>query len=417
MRRYERPGLEHDFVAVMQRESGGVAAHAQAISKQGDSSVEAQQSSPPERHAPDREEIAEASRAVEVNDARRRIGPLVRMARRTADTDARGNDDGEAVREQLEVNALRRMSLGGGAVRVHRGTRLVQRAWADRRRYRHVIEAIALVGLLAGCGGGAGAGAPTITVGAARTYHVTGFGPTSGIQAGKPTLLSFTIVQPNGAPLTRYKHGSGPHNGVDLVIVRNDDSHVLYEDSDIHAHGHITQPVVFPAPGRYRIVIDVYPQQAGPTSPFNFQLFEWVTVAGSPDLRPMPAYSPTTTVDGYRFTLVREPKLRAIQPAFLTFDVASTSGKPATFSLWRGALAHAIFIRKGSLDYFHTHVCPPGATNCGTRLGGASVTGVTSTPGKLKVGVLVPAPGTWRLFLLTYIDGRERVAPFTLAVK
>ena len=35
----------------------------------------------------------------------------------------------------------------------------------------------------------------------------------------------------------------------------------------------------------------------------------------------------------------------------------------------------------------------------------------------LKVGVLVPVPGTWRLFLLTYIDGKERVAPFTLTVK
>jgi hypothetical protein len=278
-----------------------------------------------------------------------------------------------------------------------------------------VLQAIAVVGLLAGCGGGSST--PSITVGAARTYHVTGFGPTSGIRAGKPTLLSFTIVQPNGAPLTKYKHGSGPHNGVDLVIVRSDDSHVLYEDSDIHAHGYITQPVVFPAPGRYRVVIDVYPQQTSQTAPFNFQLFTWVTVSGKAALHQLPAFAPSTTVDGYRFTLKHVPSLHAIQPAFLTFDVTGPGGKPAAFSLWRGALAHAIFIRKGSLDYFHTHVCPPGATNCGTRLGGASVTGVTNTPGKLKVGVLVPVAGTWRLFLLTYIDGKERVAPFTLVVK
>jgi hypothetical protein len=300
---------------------------------------------------------------------------------------------------------------------VHRRARLIARTGADGRRYRHLVEAIALVGVLAGCGGSGGSSAPTIAVQPAHRYEVTGFGPTSGIQAGKPALLSFTIAQPNGEPLTRYKHGSGPHNGVDLVIVRSDDSHVLYEDTDIHAHGHITQPVVFPAPGRYRIVIDAYPQQTGPTSPFNFQLFEWVTVGGKPDLHPVPPFSRTTVVDGYRFTLDAKPRLRAIEPAFLTFDVTGPGGKPAAFSLWRGALAHAIFIRKGSLDYFHTHVCPPGATNCGTKLGGASVTGVTSKPGKLKVGVLVPAPGTWRLFLLTYIDGKERVAPFTLAVR
>ena len=276
---------------------------------------------------------------------------------------------------------------------------------------------IAAAGLLALAGCGGSSAGPSITIGAARTYRVAGFGPTTGIRPGKPTLISFTIMKPDGTPLTAYKEGSGPHNGVDLIIVRSDDSHVLYEDTDIHAAGKISQPVVFPAPGRYRVVIDAYPKQTGPTSPFNFQLFEWVTVGGKTAAAPLPAFAPTDVVDGYRFTLVGKPALHAIQPAFLTFRVTDPAGKPASFALWRGALAHAIFIRDHSLDYFHTHVCAPGATNCGTRLGGASVQGVSSTPGKLKVGVLVPVPGTWRLFLLTYLGGKERVAPFTLTVK
>ena len=270
---------------------------------------------------------------------------------------------------------------------------------------------------LAACGGSSSPG-PSITVGAAKTYHLSGFGPTIGIVAGKPTLMHFTIVKPDGSPLTDYREGGGPHTGADLIIVRNDDSHVLYIDTTGHSDGLISQRVVFPAPGRYRVVIDAYPKQTSATSPFNFQLFESVTVKGRPNLqKTVPAFSATQVVDGYRFTLEGKPKLRAISPAFLTFTVTSTSGKPATFGLWRGALAHAIFFRSPSLDYFHTHVCAPGATNCGTKLGGASVAGVSSTPGKLKVGVLVPVPGTWRLFLLTYIDGKERVAPFTLAVK
>jgi hypothetical protein len=279
------------------------------------------------------------------------------------------------------------------------------------------LAAGALALSLAACGGSSSSGTPTITVGAARTYHVSGFGPTKGIKAGVSTLISFTIMKPDGKPLTQYREGSGPHTGADLIIVRDDDSHVLYEDSDVHAGGRITQPVVFPAPGRYRVVIDAYPRQTSPTSPFNFQLFEWVTVAGKPDLQSLPSFEPSVTVDGYRFTLVGKPSLRAIQPTFLTFRVADAAGRPARFALWRGALAHAIFFRSPSLDYFHTHVCAPGATNCGTRLGGASVSGVSSTPGKLKVGVLVPVPGTWRLFLLTYIAGKERVAPYTLTVK
>ncbi|MGH2934280.1 MAG: hypothetical protein ACRDL2_07165 [Gaiellaceae bacterium] len=279
---------------------------------------------------------------------------------------------------------------------------------------------LAAAGLLAlaGCGGGGGSPAgPTITVGAARTYHVAGFGPTKGIQAGKPTLISFTIVKPDGKPLTQYREGKGPHTGADLVIVRNDDSNVLYIDTDSHANGLISQEVTFPAPGRYRVVIDAYPKQTSPTSPFNFQLFEWVTVSGKPNLAPVPSFASTETVGGYRFTLVGKPKLRAIQPAFLTFHVTDPAGKPAPFPLWRGALAHAIFIRDHSLDYFHTHVCAPGANNCGTRIGGSSVAGVSSTPGTLKVGVLAPVPGTWRMFLLTYVGGKEHVATFTFAIK
>jgi len=280
------------------------------------------------------------------------------------------------------------------------------------------LRTLALAGLLAlaGCGGGSSAG-PTITVGAARTYRVAGFGPTTGIQAGKPTLISFTIMKPDGKPLTQYREGKGPHTGADLVVVRSDDSNVLYIDTDSHANGLISQRVTFPAPGRYRVVIDAYPKQTSPTSPFNFQLFEWVTVSGKANLAPVPPFAPTETVGGYRFTLVGKHTLRAIEPAFLTFEVTDPAGKPAAFPLWRGALAHAIFIREHSLDYFHTHVCAAGVNNCGTRIGGSSVAGVSSTPGKLKVGVLAPVPGTWRMFLLTYVGGEEHVAPFTVTVK
>jgi hypothetical protein len=276
--------------------------------------------------------------------------------------------------------------------------------------------AAAAVLALAACGGSSSS-PPSVTVGAARTYHLSGFGPTKGIRAGEPTLMHFTIVKPDGKPLTQYREGGGPHTGADLVIVRSDDSHVLYIDTTSHPSGLISQRVTFPAPGRYRVVIDAYPKPTSTISPFNFQLFSWVTVTGKPKLAPVPPFTKTEVVDGYRFSLQGKPALRAIEPAFLTFRVSDLQGRPARFSLWRGALAHAIFIRDSSLDYFHTHVCAPGATNCGTKLGGASVTGVSSTPGKLKVGVLVPVPGRWRMFLLTYIDGKERVAPFTLVVR
>ena len=55
-------------------------------------------------------------------------------------------------------------------------------------------------------------------------------------------------------------------------------------------------------------------------------------------------------------------------------------------------------------------------SGCTSILGATKVTGTSTTPGHLRVGVLVPVPGTWRLFLQTRVDGRILTVPFTLTV-
>ena len=290
---------------------------------------------------------------------------------------------------------------------------LVLRARADRRRCRHALYAIAVVALLAGCGGGSSN--PTITVGAAATYHLSDFAPSTPIRAGKPVRVGFTIIQPDGKPLTQFKRGPGPHTGVHLIVVRRDLAVIVHRHPPVAANGRLNDTVTFPEPGPYRVVIDVYPKNVSGPVP-NFQLFSTIRVAGAYRPQPLPAFSPTETVDGIRFTLHGTPRLHAIEPAFLDFTVTDAAGKPATFTPWFGALAHAIFFRKGSLDYFHTHVCAPGASGCTSLIGSARVTGTSATPGKLSVGVLVPVPGTWRLFLQCSVGGKVVTAPFTLAV-
>ena len=296
---------------------------------------------------------------------------------------------------------------------MHRGRRLIAGACADRRRYRHALEAIALVALVAGCGGGSGS--PTITIGAALTYRLSGFTPARPVVAGKPTRVSFTILQPDGKPLTQYKHGAGPHNGVHLIIVRRDLATIVHLHPPVGPDGRITTDVTLPLPGPYRVVIDVYPKTTGPIP--NFQVFSSMAVKGAYHPQPLPPFRATQVVAGYRFTLHGTPAMHAVEPAFLEFTVTSPSGKPARFQTWFGALAHAIFFRRGSLDYFHTHVCAPGVTGCTSILGSARVTGTSATPGKLNVGVLVPVPGTWRLFLQCRVAGHVITAPYTLRVR
>jgi hypothetical protein len=272
---------------------------------------------------------------------------------------------------------------------------------------------ILLAVLLAGCGGGSAAPKlPTIL--AARTYKLVGFAPNGPVTVGKPVTVAFTIQQPSGAPLTAYKRGAGPHTGVHLIMVRRDLATMIHEHPPVSANGRAAVSVVFTKPGPYRVVIDAYPANAG-TVP-NFQLFTTIQVAGKYAPQPLPPYGSTDVVDGYTFTLHGTPRLKAIQASDIDITVTDPDGKPAHFEPWFGALGHAIFFRRGTLTYFHTHICAPNATGCTSVLGGARIAGTSATPGKLNVGVLVPVPGTWRLFLQCQVNGHVLTAPFTLVV-
>jgi hypothetical protein len=275
-------------------------------------------------------------------------------------------------------------------------------------RRASALAGVALV--LAGCGSSPG----TLTVGAARTFKLAQFTPAT-FRPGRPQQISFTIEQPSGAPLTSYRTGAGPHNGVHLIIVRSDLGAIVHKHPPIDAEGRIAEDVTLPTPGRYRVVIDAYPRLSGPLR--NFQLFRSITVGGTAVPKPLPPFRPTVTVDGYRFVLNHPPALHAIRAAFLNLTVTRPGGSIARFTPWFGALAHAIFFRAGSLDYFHTHVCAAGMTGCTSVLGPTRITGSATTPGQLRVGVLLPVPGTWRLFLQCKVDGHVLTAPFTLVVR
>ena len=77
-----------------------------------------------------------------------------------------------------------------------------------------IVNALALLAaalVLSACGGSGGTSAPSISVGAARTFALDGFQPAGNLTAGSPTTVSFRIDQPSGQPLTQwcYFHHGG----------------------------------------------------------------------------------------------------------------------------------------------------------------------------------------------------------------
>jgi hypothetical protein len=273
---------------------------------------------------------------------------------------------------------------------------------------------IALTVASAACGGGSGATVSAPTVGAAKVFTLAGFTPDATIHAGTPVTVSFTVRLPDGKSLTQYKTGAGPHTGVHLIIVRDDLAYIIHQHPPVGPDGRLRQTVTFPAPGPYRVLIDLYPNIPGGQP--NFQLFKTVRVAGAYHPRPLPPFKANQVIDGYHVDMHGHPSLKAIQAQFVNVDVTDPQGKKVTFVPWFGALAHAIFFHQGTLDYFHTHVCAPNAPNCSTLLGATRISGHSTAPGRITLGVLLPEPGTWRLFLQMKLGGTVVTAPYTLKV-
>ena len=292
-----------------------------------------------------------------------------------------------------------------------------------------MLPALAAAVALAGCGGSSGPSFPTI--GAANVYEIVKFEPAGKIEPGKATPISFEIKQPDGTPLTKFKRGPGPHTGVHLIYVRKDLSTIIHHHPPVGADGLIRDSVTFPGAGPYRLVIDVYPAGGStgangtppasasgtPAATNNFQLFHPVEVAGTYDPAPLPATTTADTVDGYRFALQRRREPEG-DPGPARPRDRDRPERPA--GRVRGTTTARGRTRSSSARARSTTSTPTSARRArpAARASSAAtkVTGTSSTPGKLTVGVLVPVAGTWRLFLQVDVGDRVLTAPFTLKV-
>jgi hypothetical protein len=268
--------------------------------------------------------------------------------------------------------------------------------------------------LLSACGS-SGSNSPSIpTVAPAKTFGLAGFQPAAAVRAHRAVLLSFHIVLPSGKTLTRFKTGSGPHTGVHLIVVRNDLSLIVHRHPAIAPDGTVRQSITFPEPGKYHVLVDVYPILPETPQLVNFQLTASATVSGAARTVPLPAYAPVVRVGGFKVQIEQTPRITALRPAFVTIQIRDANGKAPHLAPWYGALAHAIFFRAGSLAYFHTHICAPKAPGCASLVGGRALRGSGTASGRLHVGILLPQSGTWRLFLQFRAGGHVETAPFTL---
>ncbi|TYP90695.1 hypothetical protein [Blastococcus xanthinilyticus] len=209
---------------------------------------------------------------------------------------------------------------------------------------------------------------------------------------GEAVPVAFTIVGPDGAPVTGYEtdHDVDLH----LVAVRRDLTGYQHVHPELGDDGVWRAPLALD-PGSWRLFTDFTAAADGENRVLGADL----AVAGDYEPAPLPEPSQVAEVDGY--TVVLNGELTPGAESELTLSV-SRDGAPVTdLQPYLGAFGHLVALRDGDLGYLHVHPAGDDA--------------VEPAPGPhLRFATTAPSGGTYRLFLDFRHDGEVHTAEFTV---
>lgn len=212
-------------------------------------------------------------------------------------------------------------------------------------------------------------------------------------KADPEAKVSFTILGPEGKPLTEYAtlHDKDLH----LILAKRDLSGFQHVHPTLDEDGTWTADVAL-TPGQWRAFADFDPAGKDPQLTLGADL----SVAGDFQAKPLPKPSRTYEVDGYTVTL--DGDVTAGKESELTLTIAK-DGEPVTdLEPYLAAYGHLVALRVGDLAYLHVH--PAGEPGDGKTSPGPEVTFFAQ----------VPSAGAYRLYLDFKHDGTVRTAEFTV---
>ncbi len=217
---------------------------------------------------------------------------------------------------------------------------------------------------------------------------------TDEVKAGKRTDFRFTVIGPDGSPVTGFttQHDKKLH----FIVVRRDLTGFQHLHPTQLGGGVWSVPLELPDAGEYRAFADFAPEGAQPLT-----LGMDLSVAG--DYRPEPPAVPAETAKVGDYTVTLKGDLIPGRTSMLTLSIAK-DGEPVTdLQPYLAAYGHLVALRDGDLAYLHVH--PDGAPGDGRSAPGPDITFYAE----------VPSAGTYGLYLDFKHAGTVRTAVFTAA--
>jgi hypothetical protein len=213
----------------------------------------------------------------------------------------------------------------------------------------------------------------------------------AAVDAGPRTPYEFTIVGPDGEPVTDFEteHARQMH----LIVVRRDFAGFQHVHPELSPDGTWTARIDTNLPGTYRVFADFT------TAGESMTLATDLSVPGRFQPRPLPAAATTADAgDGYEVTMSSpEPEPGVGTPIEFTI---SSDGRPiGSVQPYLGADGHLVVLREGDLAFLHAHpLGEPGGS------------------GPIGFEVAYPSAGAYRMFLQFRHRGQVHTAAFTVSV-
>ncbi|MFG2071675.1 hypothetical protein [Nonomuraea maritima] len=211
--------------------------------------------------------------------------------------------------------------------------------------------------------------------------------PVTPIATGDPAEFRFTIIGPDGDPVTRYQveHDKKLH----FIVASRDLTSFQHVHPEMSADGTWSVKLAVPKPGSYRAFADFAPEGGE-----KLTLGADLQAAGDYKPEPLPEVSRTAKVGDY--TVELDGDLVTGQSSKVTLTVRK-DGKPVTdLQPYLGAYGHLVALRAGDLAYLHVH--PEESATAGPEV---------------TFYVEAPSRGDYRLFLDFQHDDKVRTAAFT----